>query len=392
MRALLATCFTILAALPAVAADEAFTISVATDRAAYQVGETVEILFTVANASAEEQTLPYPCPCCVHEMWIENAFGEVVATELQLACPQVTGEWRFGPFESRIFALHTWWQEPGDFPFPNPPPAETVPPGTYRVVVEWHSKGRTVSAPFVICEATCPEPRSLVLPAAGNNPGLHGAVWTTDLEMHSLGGGDAVVTMSLLAHGVGNPQPATREVLVPNHGTRRLANVLGELFDHHGPAALHLEVRGGDVHVSSRTFNTDDAGTYGQAVPAVPASYARPRLLLPNLRHAAGEWRTNIGLVNLRPEAAEVRVVLDPTQMGGPAHPVDVVLAPYEYRQLNDVFAPVVDLPVLQGHAWVEVEPPGLVLAYASVVDNRTGDAVFTPGVPGSPPWAQGEN
>ncbi|HSL17492.1 MAG TPA: hypothetical protein VLB51_06255 [Methylomirabilota bacterium] len=392
MRALLATCFTMLAALPVVAADEVFTISVATDRAAYQVGETVEILFTVANASAEAQILPYPCPCCVHEMWIENAFGEVVATELQLACPQVTGEWRFGPFESRIFALHTWWQEPGDFPFPNPPQAETVPPGTYRVVVEWHSKGRTVSAPFVICEGTCPEPRSLVLPAAGNNPGLHGAVWTTDLEMHSLGGGDAVVTMSLLAHGVGNPQPATREVPVPNHGTRRLTNVLGEWFDHHGPAALHLEVRGGDVHISSRTFTTDDEGTYGQAVPAVPASDARPRLLLPNLRHAAGEWRTNIGLVNLRPEMSSVRVVLHPRPAGGPAHPVDVVLAPYEYRQLNDVFAPFVDLPVLQGHAWVEVEPPGLVLAYASVVDNRSGDAVFTPGVPGSSPWAQVEN
>jgi hypothetical protein len=374
----------LLAAPPAVAADDDFTIAVSTDRRAYQLGDAVELLLTVANATSETRPLPYPCPCCVYEMWIENAAGEAIANEIQLACPQVTGEWTFGPFESRIFALHTWWQAPGGFPFPNPPPTQLVAPGTYRVVVEWHSRGRIVSAPFVICDGSCPEPRSLFLPAAGNNPGLHGTRWTTDLEIQGLGGGDAAVTLSLLAHGVANPDPATLEVVVSDLGTRRLANILGDWFDHNGQAALHVEVVGGDIYVASRTYNTDSSGTFGQAVPTVPAADARHRLLLPNLRHDPDRWRTNIGLVNLQPTSVDLLMILAPTGIRGPgpATAFPVTLAPHEYRQFNDVFAYVGATRIDQGAARIVTDPPGLAVAYASVIDNRTGDAVFVAALP----------
>ncbi len=151
--------------------------------------------------------------------------------------------------------------------------------------------------------------------------------------------------------------------------------MLESLFDHEGSAALHLEICGGALHVSSRTFNTGEDGTFGQVVPAVPASDAARNLILPNLRHAPGKWRTNIGLINPRGYPKVVSVVL----LGGPMWVNEVRLGPFEYRQINDAFAGKNTNENATAHLYSDVGP---ILAYGSVIDNRTGDAVFVQGEP----------
>ena len=66
----------------------------------------------------------------------------------------------------------------------------------------------------------------------------------------------------------------------------------------------------------------------------------------------------------------------DGTQLGQR----NVELAPYSYDQVTDIFADFSPTEVEHGFAVVESSSPGAwYFAYASVIDNRTGDAVYIP-------------
>ena len=92
--------------------------------------------------------------------------------------------------------------------------------------------------------------------------------------------------------------------------------------------------------------------------------------------------RTNIGVVNLEPVPATVRIRLYDGAKGptGYLGTFTVQLQPMEWRQLNDVLRQLTDRVVAEAYAIVHTEAGGgRFLAYASVIDNGTGDAVFIP-------------
>ncbi len=378
----------ILIALPCSALNEDFMIGVSTDRRVYQLGETVEITGTVTNGAVEEQYLKYDGnPCSSYSVWVEDSQGEIVARENRIC----TWEWNDGqhiePFTSIPVTSNPWHQNIGDYGPNEPPPhSDHVGPGTYRVVLDYHLKDPAASRPFVICDGVCPEPRSLVIPAAGNNPGLHGTSWSTDLAFQGLGGGDTIVAVSMLEHGPAGARAQPVEIVVPDLGTLHFTNVLETLFGHQGQAALFLEIKGGDLHVSSRTINTSNTGTYAQAVPAVSAGTGRSAILVPGLRHGDGIWRTNLGIINLHPWELDVDVVVNTGT--GSAIPIGpITLGPYEYRQINGIFRDLVDpqQELLTASVWIVDSRHYLhsrFLAYGSVIDNRTGDAIFVQGEP----------
>lgn len=363
-------------------------IGVSTDRRVYQLGEAVEITGTVTNATAEEQYLKYEGNSCFsYAVWIEDSRGEIVARDNRVCLYNLVDGGYIEPFASFPQQTNQWWQNTGEYGANYPPPhPEHVGPGTYRVVVDYHLKERVYSAPFVICDGACPEPRSVVIPAAGNNPGLHGTSWSTDLAFQGLGGGDTIVTINILEHGSVGAHAQSAEIVVPDLGTFHYTNVLETLFNHQGQAALFLEVRGGDLHVSSRTVNTSDTGTFAQAVPAVSVGTGRSAILVPGLRHGDGTWRTNLGIINLHPWELDVDVVVN-TGTGSAILIGPITLGPYEYRQMNDIFRGLVDpqQELLTASAWIADSrhyPYSSFLAYGSVIDNRTGDAIFVPGIP----------
>lgn len=380
----------ILVAMPCSAINEEFVIGVSTDRRVYQLGEAVEITGTVTNGAAEEHYIKYDGNSCFsYSLWIENSQAEIVARGSRVCSLALVDGDHIDPFTSFPLTASQWWQNIGKFGGTHTPPhPEHVGPGTYRVVVDYYLKDRAYSAPFVICDGVCLEPRSLVIPAAGNNPGLNGTSWSTDLGLQSLGGGDTLITISMLEHGsAGFQQAPSVEIVLPDLETLHVTNVLQSLFDYSGQAALHLEILGGDVHASSRTVNTSEAGTFAQTVPAVPVNTARSAILVPGVRHADGAWRTNLGVINFLGLETILDVVLNTGT--GSAIPIGpITLGPYEYRQLNDVFRDVVDpqTELLAANAWIAAPQLGgawtSILAYGSVIDNRTGDAVFVQGIP----------
>ena len=104
---------------------------------------------------------------------------------------------------------------------------------------------------------------------------------------------------------------------------------------------------------------------------------------LSNRNSASGGFRTNLGLVNTTSEATRIEVELhtaDGTRLGA----ISVDLPAYGYRQLDRVFNGVTAGEVIDGYAIVRTPTVnGAFFAYASVIDNLTGDPV----IPASGPF-----
>jgi|GEM_PF-3162317 len=243
----------------------------------------------------------------------------------------------------------------------------------------------------------------LYLAASAHLPGASGTNWRSDVEVHSLGDEAAVLTVYKLDHGHGNTSPESRVITVEPGRCLRLADVLDTEFGFEGKAALVLSPTSGRVVVTSRTYNLLGEGnelglpagaTFGQYIAAVPAKEAirfgeEGRLI--QLEHGTSStegFRANLGLVNARPETTEVEVELF-TAAGALLGTVTVVLEPNEYRQVDRVFARVTAGDVDDGYAVVRTTTAGgAFFAFASVVDNLTGDPVAIPAlrVPGGGP------
>ena len=138
--------------------------------------------------------------------------------------------------------------------------------------------------------------------------------------------------------------------------------------------------------VTSRTYNQSTSGTYGQGIPGFPLASALTA-------EASGEiaglvetdaYRTNLGFLNASPSTVSVRADFR-DDAGALLGTKSWTLAPYSQTQSNQVLKGVSTSPVPGARATISLQGGGAVFAYASVVDNRTGDPVFLPAVvPGS--------
>ncbi|MGD8441122.1 MAG: hypothetical protein PVG53_11335 [Holophagae bacterium] len=244
-------------------------------------------------------------------------------------------------------------------------------------------------AVFVVLVAAAPaSAQTLYLPAAANVEGVNQTRWRSDVQVKAQGGTGASFTVELLESGANNSQPIALDFTVGVGQSLRLGNLLDTGFGFEGTAALRLTATAGRIAATSRTYNDAPAGTYGQTVPAVTdedaISYGDDAtvILLSRSPDPATGFRTNLGLVNLTGGQIAVEIDLfaaDGTNLGA----VSRSLRPFEHRQLNDVFhlAGADDVP--DGYAVVRTTSDGgRFLAYASVVDNGTGDAIFLLGRP----------
>lgn len=230
--------------------------------------------------------------------------------------------------------------------------------------------------------------QTLYIPASANASGANQTNWKTDLQIKARGDSAAAFTIELLETSKNNTDPVVIEGTVEAGESRRFANVLETEFGHTGTAALRLIAIEGGIIATSRTFNDDPRGTFGQTVPAVADSDGlafgsrATLILLSRSPDPSMGFRTNIGLVNLVASSTIVEVNLyqaDGSLIGS----LNRTLKPFEHRQLNDVFHMAGADDVADGYAVVHTNSEdGRFLTYASVVDNGSGDAVFILGDP----------
>lgn len=225
--------------------------------------------------------------------------------------------------------------------------------------------------------------QTLIVPASANAEGANNTRWRTDLQVKAQGDAGASFTVELLKHRKANTDPLSVDFTLAANESLGLANVVDTDFGFTGTAALRITPTEGHILATSRTYNDDPSGTYGQTVPAISEDgtigFGDEAALIQLARSPDPTmgFRTNIGFVSLTDSRIEVVIDLfsaDGTALG------DLVyeLKAFEYRQINDVFAIAGATDVADGYAKVRTTAEdGSFIAYASVVDNGSGDAVF---------------
>lgn len=252
---------------------------------------------------------------------------------------------------------------------------------TYASVVDNHSGDPVLVRPVQAVSSGTP----VYVPAAAHLAGAAGTNWRTDLEIHNSGSASASYVIDLLQRDQPNPSPVQQSFSIRAGRSVRSRDVLQSVFGFSGAAALRVTPSTGSIMVTSRTYNDVAGGTYGQFVAGYPVSTTitngdEGRLLqLAYSPSSSSGFRTNIGFANATGKTTQVQVALFGAS-GELLGAVPVTLRAWEHRQISNIYAQVTGSAITGGYAVVTTDTSGAAFfAYASVVDNRSGDPIYVP-------------
>lgn len=259
--------------------------------------------------------------------------------------------------------------------------------GTFTVSGSGKAGGVDVAGTVQVTISELPEEQHYWLCTGAHQPGYNNSVWRTDVDVHNPGTAKATYRVSLLKRDADNRSAQSVDYTV--HGGRSVhhTDILFDVFGFEGAAALRVTPLSGPLVVQSRTYNQLTVGSYGQYVPGLTSSQAvvggtEGRLV--GLFHDPGlarGMRTNFGLVNASVAPINVEIAFW-GPLGTPLGVRVVELKALEYKQLNKVFEMVTSGKVDGGFLVVRsTTTGGRFFAFASIVDNVTGDPIYVPAV-----------
>lgn len=223
------------------------------------------------------------------------------------------------------------------------------------------------------------------IPAAAHVAGANATFFQTDLRIVNLASAPATVELTFLPTGSDNSSAARIPVTIAARASMQLDDVVANTFGvMSGGGAIRISSTA-DLAITSRTYTTSPnaqcPGSFGQFIAAMTSSDAFRKSVIPAIRTSATPttgFRTNVGLVN--PSASTVTVTLKLRDAGSRivgTHSTS--LPPLSHWQTSAASAFAVATTV--DNAFVEVEASAPLFAYASVVDNQSGDSVFVPAI-----------
>ena len=217
------------------------------------------------------------------------------------------------------------------------------------------------------------------IPAVASLPGLGGTSWRSQLDVVNTTESERSLTLEYNRED-GSSVASMAMALEPGKSLH-FDDVVGGLFGEQGKGWLNLMADGAGVVSTSRTYNDDDSGTYGQLIPAFPHAEAvgpETTAVLAGL-NSTGGFRTNIGITSLGPMPAVCQLGFF-TNDGSPIGMIVVELPARGFIQLERVLGGDFGHT---GEAWAEVScsDPSSFFAHASVVDESTGDPTYIPAV-----------
>jgi len=226
----------------------------------------------------------------------------------------------------------------------------------------------------------------LFVPAAASAHGRNGTIWTTTGWFANRVGVPVKLQAAFLRQGQDNTQ-ATSNLsslgTIPAHGYLELEDMVATLGGAGLTGGIYIEATAPAttaslVEATSYTFtpNPGGSGGYGQGVPLTGIT-GKSYVIVPGVYQDA-RYRTNIGALNTSASQVVIDVDIhspDGTTLGAATW----TLKPYEQKQES-----VRDLGVNEtsgGYvAFTRSGSEGSFQAYATVVDQKTGDAVYTAG------------
>ena len=223
--------------------------------------------------------------------------------------------------------------------------------------------------------------------SAVHAPGLHRTKWRTDLWIFNPRDSELDLDIEFLPENTNNwlVDHPTLSLQIPPRGTAALEDVLelipGVIDGDQAVIGSILiqspEDDGQAPYITSRTYNQTPDGTFGQFVPSTPVPpNASDRLFLTGLAQNS-QARTNVRLANLGPEAVEVTLFVMSEYGNSLGQPVVQTIPAMSTIQVNGIAEVAwagTDLNLFSVRVDTDVDT---VLAWASVVDNLTGDPVL---------------
>jgi len=230
--------------------------------------------------------------------------------------------------------------------------------------------------------------QELFIPAAASTHGFNNTFWTTTGWFVNAVGVPVDLYAGFLHQGHAN-QAAVEGVLfigtIPPHGFLTIDDLAAEIGGAGLSGGIYVlaSAQGGGVPsilVTATTYtstpNPDGGGSFGQGLPAVPAG-TETSVTVPGLFQSASH-RTNIGAVNTSGSTVTLSIEVFSSD-GQLVAGTQWTLGAYEQVQV-----PVTAMGV--GNAsggyvtFTRISSAGSFRAYASVVDQESGDSVYTPG------------
>jgi len=228
----------------------------------------------------------------------------------------------------------------------------------------------------------------IYIQGAAHVAGSNNTVWRTDLEIRSVGTLGARFRIDLLRKNRNNTNHPSIILELDAGTASRYDDALDLLFGFEGTATLRITALEGEIRATSRTYNVTPSGTYGQFIGGTTSAdifaTGLDATLIQLTASSNGDdgSRTNIGVVNLQgdPTILDIDLYLaDLTYLGR----VSTSLEPFDFKQIDNIFARVNSEDVPDGIAIIHARPlNSQYLVYASVIDNLTGDPIFIPGLP----------
>jgi hypothetical protein len=256
----------------------------------------------------------------------------------------------------------------------------TVPMIAYASVID----NRTGDPIALIAQHASESRSDLAIAAVGHAAGAGGSLWRSDVRIFNPSDSSASVTLSYYPSNVANPTPVTKTVSIGGRQLLALDDVVATTFaNSNGTGALRVQ-SAQKLFVTSRTYNQSTAGTFGQDIPAVATESALAAGSVAKFSGLSNSgYRTNVGFFNYGSTAADLTL-----ELRGPAGDLlatkSVHLDGNMVSQINDLFAFMGASGATAGSLWITTSG-GTVIAYASVIDNVSGDPVYVPASIGPP-------
>ena len=218
------------------------------------------------------------------------------------------------------------------------------------------------------------------LTAVARANGKLGTLWVSDVRIFNPDSVNTItVQLTYLPGGSDNTGATPVQVTIPPRQAAMLNDIVAGTFGSTGSGGVRL-VGSGPFLVNSRTFNSGGGnGTFGQYIRGRLPAEAMTQGILLGLVNMPGTpgFRSNPGFLNVTSSSVTVTVKVYDASTATLVGQGDVTLKPLEFHQINDVFKFIGKEGTVYENATVEFTATGAVLAYASVIDNESGDPVF---------------
>jgi hypothetical protein len=218
-----------------------------------------------------------------------------------------------------------------------------------------------------------------IIPVVAHAPGSAGTYWKSDLSIvNPYNWQEIRVYLQLLISDQANTNPPETSVIIPSGGSVYIEDVLDSYFNHEGTGALIVRTKDSrKFTVTARTYTGSSGGSFGQTENGQKLTNRGQEISFITGVKNGGGFRSNVGIVNISYFSATFKVYVYSSEgllMGQET----VVLDKWSHTQVS-----IRSIADSFDHGYVKVWCQAQAsqdikwVAYVSVVDNTSGDAVF---------------